>query len=256
MRLAHGGYGTKHTGTQWDGSIQSGRRVTPVLPSSFFPVWRPRRASGRYFLRVDPAQRAAAWSVPGFLYSSFSCPTASDYCGNRRSGVRPPGGRGADLMADPPPCRFRRSQRDSSPAGRHRNRSQGVLATILGALTLMFGASAVMIELRDALNTVWEVRAPQRKALQSCNESCPGTALFICPGARRSAFFAGFARHQRLDYGFGHVLRSTPARRGAASAPGGRTWLPSSSSPDSLPRFTRLCPTCASNGGMSCREHR
>jgi len=36
----------------------------------------------------------------------------------------------------------------------------GALATALGLLTLVFGASAVMAELRDALNIIWHVPAP------------------------------------------------------------------------------------------------
>ena len=36
----------------------------------------------------------------------------------------------------------------------------GTIATILGVLTLIFGASAVVVELRDALNTIWRVPAP------------------------------------------------------------------------------------------------
>ena len=38
-----------------------------------------------------------------------------------------------------------------------RNTMHGMLATICGVLTLLFGASGVLIELRDALNTLWEV---------------------------------------------------------------------------------------------------
>lgn len=35
----------------------------------------------------------------------------------------------------------------------------GVLATLLGALVLFFGAGGVFVELRDSLNTIWEVNA-------------------------------------------------------------------------------------------------
>jgi membrane protein len=35
----------------------------------------------------------------------------------------------------------------------------GTTATVLGILTLLFGASAVVVELRDALNTIWRVPA-------------------------------------------------------------------------------------------------
>ena len=37
-----------------------------------------------------------------------------------------------------------------------RNTTHGVIATILGLATLLFSASGVVIELRDALNTVWD----------------------------------------------------------------------------------------------------
>jgi membrane protein len=40
------------------------------------------------------------------------------------------------------------------------NTQHGVLATLLGVITLFFGASGVLVELRDALNTIWGV--PER----------------------------------------------------------------------------------------------
>jgi membrane protein len=43
----------------------------------------------------------------------------------------------------------------------------GVLATIIGLLTLFMGATAVVTELRDALNTIWEVPAPEVSGLKS-----------------------------------------------------------------------------------------
>jgi membrane protein len=42
-----------------------------------------------------------------------------------------------------------------------RNTTHGIIATIAGVLTLLFGASGVMIELRDELNTIWEVPTPK-----------------------------------------------------------------------------------------------
>lgn len=39
--------------------------------------------------------------------------------------------------------------------------SSGILATVIGTLTLLFGASVVFGELRDALNTVWGVPASE-----------------------------------------------------------------------------------------------
>jgi membrane protein len=37
------------------------------------------------------------------------------------------------------------------------NKADGVLATVVGVLILMFGATGVLVELRGALNTIWEV---------------------------------------------------------------------------------------------------
>lgn len=39
--------------------------------------------------------------------------------------------------------------------------AHGVLATVFGVLTLLFGASGVMVELRDDLNFIWDVSTPQ-----------------------------------------------------------------------------------------------
>ena len=47
------------------------------------------------------------------------------------------------------------------------NTAQGVIAAIFGVLTLLFGASSVLIELRDALNTIWEVPTPELSGLQT-----------------------------------------------------------------------------------------
>jgi membrane protein len=43
-----------------------------------------------------------------------------------------------------------------------RRTAHGVLGALLGLLTLFFGASGVLIELHDALNTIWEVPPRQR----------------------------------------------------------------------------------------------
>lgn len=48
-----------------------------------------------------------------------------------------------------------------------RNTTHGIVATVLGFLTLLFGASGVLIELRDALNTIWEVPPAQRTGLET-----------------------------------------------------------------------------------------
>src|ERR1051326_695555 len=47
------------------------------------------------------------------------------------------------------------------------NKTHGIMATLLGLVTLLFGASGVLIELRDALNTIWEVSTPPLKGLQT-----------------------------------------------------------------------------------------
>jgi membrane protein len=39
--------------------------------------------------------------------------------------------------------------------------THGIIATIVSLLTLLFGASGVLVELRDALNTIWDVPLPQ-----------------------------------------------------------------------------------------------
>ncbi len=38
-----------------------------------------------------------------------------------------------------------------------RNRTHGIIATVFGVVTLLFSASGVVTELRDALNTIWDV---------------------------------------------------------------------------------------------------
>jgi membrane protein len=47
-----------------------------------------------------------------------------------------------------------------------RNTAHGVLATAFGLLTLLFGASGVLVELRDALNTIWDVPTPELSSLR------------------------------------------------------------------------------------------
>lgn len=47
-----------------------------------------------------------------------------------------------------------------------RNTTHGVIATVFGVLTLLFGASGVLIELRDALNTLWEVPTPKLSGIK------------------------------------------------------------------------------------------
>jgi len=48
-----------------------------------------------------------------------------------------------------------------------RNTTHGVIATVFGLITLFFGASGVLIELQDALNTIWDVPPVQTAGLRS-----------------------------------------------------------------------------------------
>jgi membrane protein len=43
--------------------------------------------------------------------------------------------------------------------------SEGVFATILGVVTLLFAALGVVVQLKDALNTVWDVEAPAKSGV-------------------------------------------------------------------------------------------
>lgn len=45
------------------------------------------------------------------------------------------------------------------------NTSSGILATVLGALTLIIGATAVFIELQDSLNIIWKVKSVPSNAI-------------------------------------------------------------------------------------------
>ena len=51
-----------------------------------------------------------------------------------------------------------------------RHTTHGIIATAIGLLTLFFGASGVLIELRDALNTIWEIPAAQTTGLRTIME--------------------------------------------------------------------------------------
>jgi membrane protein len=47
-----------------------------------------------------------------------------------------------------------------------RDTTQGILASVLGLIMFLFGASGVLVELRNALNTIWEAPVRSRPALQ------------------------------------------------------------------------------------------
>jgi membrane protein len=44
-------------------------------------------------------------------------------------------------------------------------REEGIVATIIGVATLIFAAVGVVVQLKDALNTVWEVKTPPGKGI-------------------------------------------------------------------------------------------
>jgi membrane protein len=48
-----------------------------------------------------------------------------------------------------------------------RSTTQGVIAAMFGTLTLLLGTTSVLIELRDALNAIWEVTAPELNGMQT-----------------------------------------------------------------------------------------
>jgi membrane protein len=46
------------------------------------------------------------------------------------------------------------------------NTANGIIATVFGLFTLLFGASAVMVELRSALDTIWDAPAAELRGLK------------------------------------------------------------------------------------------
>jgi membrane protein len=67
-----------------------------------------------------------------------------------------------------------------------RHTTHGIIATAIGLLTLLFGASGVLIELRDALNTIWEIPPAQttgfRTIMQMARERLFSFALVLAIG--------------------------------------------------------------------------
>ena len=44
---------------------------------------------------------------------------------------------------------------------RSQGQQTGVISTVVGAVALLFGAAGVLAQLKDTLNTVWDVKAPK-----------------------------------------------------------------------------------------------
>jgi membrane protein len=70
--------------------------------------------------------------------------------------------------------------------GRAENTQHGLLATILGVVVGLLGASGVVGELRGALNSMWDVPVPEADTLKSVlnmvREKLFATALVLCAG--------------------------------------------------------------------------
>lgn len=47
-----------------------------------------------------------------------------------------------------------------------RNTTHGIIATVIGLVTLLMSASGVLVELRDTLNTIWEVKTASTRGLR------------------------------------------------------------------------------------------
>ena len=78
----------------------------------------------------------------------------------------------------------------------------GVIATLLGLATLVFGASSVFVELHDAMNTIWHVSLPpDRTNAATRHSSDQGSLLFVRDGAGHRFPAAGFSGVERLDRG-------------------------------------------------------
>jgi membrane protein len=45
-------------------------------------------------------------------------------------------------------------------AGMHQQTSEGIVATVVGLATLLFGASGVFAQLQDSMNTIWKAKPP------------------------------------------------------------------------------------------------
>jgi membrane protein len=59
----------------------------------------------------------------------------------------------------------------------------GVIATVLGLVTLAFGATSVFVELHDAMNTIWNVPLPAPEPMP-VGLSDKGSLLFVRDGTR------------------------------------------------------------------------
>jgi membrane protein len=93
----------------------------------------------------------------------------------------------------------------SSILNGERSASHGVLATVFGIIILFFGASSALIELREALNTIWDLPVARRTWLQDALNIVRerlfafllvlGVGFFLLLSLAVNVFVAAFARH-------------------------------------------------------------
>jgi len=90
---------------------------------------------------------------------------------------------------------------------------EGIVATILGIITLCFGASGVFSELQDSLNTIWQVRARPGGGLAALVKNrltsfamVLGTAFLLIVSLVMSAVLAGFEKYMAGSFSRFDVL--------------------------------------------------
>ena len=87
-----------------------------------------------------------------------------------------------------------------------RQPSKGIAATLFGLVTVFFASSAVVSELRDAMNTIWRVpEDTASSAARSIFNLVKDLAAFLRPRARVGHVPGGVADCKRLDSRGGQI---------------------------------------------------
>jgi membrane protein len=95
-----------------------------------------------------------------------------------------------------------------------RNPSTGIIATVIGLVTLILGAAGAFVQLRDALNTVWDVQTPPNqngiiatiKAQFLSFAMLLGVGFLLLVSLVISAVLAGFSDFMRDNLPLGGFL--------------------------------------------------
>ena len=87
-------------------------------------------------------------------------------------------------------------------ANLHQQQGGGVLATIVGVATLLFGATGVFVQLQDSMNTIWKARPPTTNGIVEVHA---GATALVQHGAGDRVPPAGLA-HPLRDAGSGGGL--------------------------------------------------